>query len=59
MDRERLIQQVWGLDFYGDSRTIDVHVAWLREKLAGSRVHIQTVWGIGYKLVVAGDAEKP
>ncbi|MDI6857861.1 MAG: response regulator transcription factor [Dehalococcoidia bacterium] len=59
MDRERLIQQVWGLDFYGDSRTIDVHVAWLREKLAGSRVHIQTVWGIGYKLVVAEDAEKP
>jgi DNA-binding response OmpR family regulator len=59
MDRERLIQQVWGLDFYGDSRTIDVHVAWLREKLAGSRVQIQTVWGIGYKLVVAEDAEKP
>ena len=59
MDRERLIQQVWGLDFYGDSRTIDVHVAWLREKLAGSRVHIQTVWGIGYKLVVTEDAEKP
>lgn len=59
MDRERLIQQVWGLDFYGDSRTIDVHVAWLREKLAGSRVRIQTVWGIGYKLVVSEDAEKP
>lgn len=59
MDRERLIQQVWGLDFYGDSRTIDVHVAWLREKLAGSRIQIQTVWGIGYKLVAAEDAEKP
>jgi DNA-binding response OmpR family regulator len=59
MDRERLIQQVWGLDFYGDSRTIDVHVAWLREKLAGSRIQIQTVWGIGYKLVVIEDAEKP
>ena len=59
MDRERLIQRVWGHDFYGDSRTIDVHVAWLREKLAGSNVQIQTVWGIGYKLVVNKDAEKP
>ena len=59
MDRERLIQRVWGHDFYGDSRTIDVHVAWLREKLAGSSVQIQTVWGIGYKLVVNIDAEKP
>jgi len=58
MDRERLIQLVWGHDFYGDTRTIDVHVAWLREKLAGSRVHIQTVWGIGYKLVVTEDADR-
>ena len=59
MDRERLIQRVWGHDFYGDSRTIDVHVAWLREKLAGSSVQIQTVWGIGYKLVVTANAEQP
>jgi DNA-binding response OmpR family regulator len=59
MDRERLIQRVWGHDFYGDSRTIDVHVAWLREKLAGSNVQIQTVWGIGYKLVVIADVPQP
>jgi DNA-binding response OmpR family regulator len=59
MDRERLIQRVWGHDFYGDSRTIDVHVAWLREKLAGSSVQIQTIWGIGYKLVVTADANEP
>jgi DNA-binding response OmpR family regulator len=59
MDRERLIQRVWGHDFYGDSRTIDVHVAWLREKLAGSSVQIQTVWGIGYKLIVTTDAKQP
>ena len=58
MDRERLIQLVWGHDFYGDTRTIDVHVAWLREKLAGGRVQIQTVWGIGYKLVVTEDADR-
>ena len=56
LDRERLLQLVWGSDYYGDTRTIDVHVAWLREKLAGAkRVKIQTVWGIGYKLVVNAD----
>ena len=56
LDRERLLQLVWGSDYYGDTRTIDVHVAWLREKLAGAKhVKIQTVWGIGYKLVVSSD----
>jgi two-component system alkaline phosphatase synthesis response regulator PhoP/two-component system response regulator ResD len=52
LDRERLLSMVWGQDFYGDTRTIDVHVAWLREKLAGSTARIQTVWGVGYKLVI-------
>jgi DNA-binding response OmpR family regulator len=57
LDRERLLQLVWGSDYYGDNRTIDVHVAWLREKLAkAKKVQIQTVWGIGYKLVVQSDA---
>ena len=59
LDRERLLQLVWGADYYGDTRTIDVHVAWLREKLAGAKdVQIQTVWGVGYKLVVDQDAEE-
>jgi len=59
LDRERLLQLVWGSDYYGDTRTIDVHVAWLREKLASAkRVKIQTVWGVGYKLVVEADAAK-
>ncbi|MCH7718142.1 MAG: response regulator transcription factor [Chloroflexi bacterium] len=59
LDRERLLQLVWGTDYYGDTRTIDVHVAWLREKLArAKRVKIQTVWGVGYKLVVETDATK-
>lgn len=53
MDRERLLRLVWGADYFGDTRTIDVHVAWLREKLQGSHVRIQTVWGVGYKLVEA------
>jgi len=49
--RERQLQQAWGYEYYGDSRTIDVHVTWLRDKLAGSGVRIQTAWGVGYKLV--------
>lgn len=51
LDRERLLNLVWGFDYLGDSRTIDVHVTWLREKLHGSTCRIQTVWGVGYKLV--------
>jgi DNA-binding response OmpR family regulator len=49
--RERLLSEVWGYEYLGDSRTIDVHVTWLREKLSGSTVQIRTVWGVGYKLV--------
>lgn len=60
LDRERLLQLVWGADYYGDTRTIDVHVAWLRERLSKAKhVKIQTVWGVGYKLVLNADAEKP
>jgi DNA-binding response OmpR family regulator len=51
LDRERLLNLVWGFDYLGDSRTIDVHVTWLREKLSGATCRIQTVWGVGYKLV--------
>ncbi len=49
--REQLLQQAWGYDFYGQTRTVDVHVAHLRKKLSGSEVNIETVTGIGYKLV--------
>ena len=49
--REQLLQQAWGFDFYGQTRTVDVHIAHLRKKLAGSSVNIETVTGIGYKLV--------
>ena len=59
LNRERILQMVWGTDYYGDTRTIDVHVAWLREKLSqAKRVKIQTVWGVGYKLVVEADVAK-
>jgi len=50
--REKLLEQAWGFDFYGQTRTVDVHIAHLRRKLAGSPVSIETVTGIGYKLVV-------
>ena len=50
MARERLLNTVWGQDFFGDQRTLDVHVAWLRDKIGASTAKIVTVWGFGYKL---------
>jgi len=49
--REQLLDLVWGYDFYGETRTVDVHVAHLRKKLANSSAEIETVLGVGYKLV--------
>jgi DNA-binding response OmpR family regulator len=52
LSREQLLDLVWGYDFYGQTRTVDVHVAHLRKRLAGSKnVRIETVTGVGYKLV--------
>ena len=51
MARDRLLNTVWSENFFGDARTLDVHIAWLRDKIAGSTARIQTVWGFGYKLV--------
>lgn len=52
LSREQLLDQVWGYDFYGQTRTVDVHIAQLRKRLADSTsVEIQTVVGVGYKLV--------
>ena len=50
LSREQLLDRVWGYDFYGQTRTVDVHVAHLRDRLAGSGLEIETVWGRGYKL---------
>lgn len=50
LTREQLLDLVWGYEFYGETRTVDVHVQHLRQKLAGSGVGIQTVRGVGYKL---------
>lgn len=58
MAREQLLETVWGFDYYGETRTVDVHINHLRDKIAGSGALIETVRGIGYKMVFrtgAGD----
>jgi two-component system alkaline phosphatase synthesis response regulator PhoP len=57
LSREKLLEDVWGYDFYGETRTVDVHVNHLREKLAGSGVHIETVRGTGYKIMQGEEGE--
>lgn len=53
--REQLLEQVWGFDFFGDSRTVDVHVKRIREKIGERKEwELKTVWGVGYKF----EAEK-
>ena len=54
MSRDTLLDKVWGYEFLGDSRTVDVHVAHVRNHIKGSQtVNIETVWGVGYKLTIA------
>lgn len=50
LSRDQLLDLAWGYEYSGQTRTVDVHVAQLRERLAGSGVEIETVWGRGYKL---------
>ena len=52
--RDQLLDEVWGFDYYGDSRTVDVHVKRLREKLenVSDELSLKTVWGVGYKFEV-------
>ena len=52
--RDQLLDEVWGFEYYGDSRTVDVHVKRLREKLEGvsDKWTLKTVWGVGYKFEV-------
>jgi DNA-binding response OmpR family regulator len=52
LSREQILQKAWGFDFYGQTRTVDVHIAHLRKKLEASSVKIETVTGVGYKLLV-------
>ena len=52
--REQLLEEVWGFDYFGDSRTVDVHIKRLREKLESveGNWQLKTVWGVGYKFEV-------
>ncbi len=54
--RNQLLDEVWGFDYFGDSRTVDVHIKRLREKLEGvsTQWSLKTVWGVGYKFEVTG-----
>jgi len=52
LTRKQLLEQAWGYDYFGQSRTVDVHIGHLRRKLSNSNVSIITVTGVGYKLVV-------
>jgi len=56
LSREQLLESVWGFDHPGATRTVDVHVQHLRAKLEGANVQIETLRGIGYKLVTQPDA---
>jgi DNA-binding response OmpR family regulator len=52
--REQLLEKLWGYDFMGDTRTVDVHIKRLREKFSdeAGRWELKTVWGVGYKFEV-------
>ncbi len=50
--REQLLSLAWGFDFYGQTRTVDMHIAQIRRKIQKSHVKIETVTGIGYKLII-------
>ena len=56
--RNQLLDEVWGFDYFGDSRTVDVHIKRLREKLEGisQQWSLKTVWGVGYKFEVGANA---
>ncbi len=51
LSRDQLLENVWGYEYAGETRTVDVHVNHLRDKLSDCDAEIETVWGVGYKLV--------
>ena len=57
--RNQLLDEVWGFDYFGDSRTVEVHIKRLREKLEGvsDKWSLKTVWGVGYKFELATDEQ--
>ena len=57
LSREKLLEDIWGYDFFGDDRTIDTHVKKLRAKMGKRGNYIKTIWGMGYKFE-ADDEQK-
>lgn len=57
LSRDKILEMVWGFDYYGETRTVDVHINHLREKLAESGVNIETVRGSGYKMTATGGSQ--
>jgi DNA-binding response OmpR family regulator len=56
LTRDRLLEIVWETDYYGETRTVDIHINHLRDKLSGANVSIETVRGIGYKMILKSRA---
>ena len=54
LERDKLLNLIWGYEYIGDTRTVDVHVAHLRDRLQGSSLNLQTIRGVGYKMVLDG-----
>jgi DNA-binding response OmpR family regulator len=52
LTRDRLLEMVWETDYYGETRTVDIHINHLRDKLSGANASIETVRGIGYKMTL-------
>jgi two-component system, OmpR family, alkaline phosphatase synthesis response regulator PhoP len=56
LSREKLLEMVWGFDYFGETRTVDVHINHLREKLTDSGVNIETLRGTGYKMTITRES---
>ena len=54
LTRDQLLEMVWGTDYYGETRTVDIHINHLRDRISGSNASIETVRGVGYKMVSKG-----
>lgn len=58
LDRDTILKNVWGYDYFGDTRTVDTHVKSLRERMGSLRGMITTIWGTGYKFAYDENSEK-
>jgi DNA-binding response OmpR family regulator len=52
LTREQLLEIVWDTDYYGETRTVDIHINHLRDKLENSNIAIETLRGVGYKMIL-------